>query len=249
MTATSSIDTQIKDWSWLSGNARLIDLSGQLLGAHIAHAGLIMFWAGSITLLEVTRFLPGEPMYDQGLLLIPNLARLGWGIGADGAVVDTYPYFVIGMLHLVASAVLGAGGLFHVFRGAAVLKDGEGRAPKFHYEWDDPQKLGFILGHHLIFLGVAALLFVAKAMFWGGIYDPALAEVRVIANPTISPFTIFGYVFGLVDGQPNPLGMAAVDNLEDVIGGHIWIGLLCIAGGAWHITTEPLSWAKKGFYL
>ena len=27
--------------SWLVGNARLIDLSGQLLGAHIAHAGLI----------------------------------------------------------------------------------------------------------------------------------------------------------------------------------------------------------------
>ena len=41
------------------------------------------------------------------------------------------------------------------------------------------------------------------------------------------------------------VGMAAVNSLEDVIGGHIWIGIMCIAGGAWHITTEPLSWAKK----
>jgi photosystem II CP43 chlorophyll apoprotein len=248
MTATTKMGTPaIRNWSWLAGNARLIDLSGQLLGAHIAHAGLIMFWAGSVTLLELTRFVPDVPMSDQGLLLIPNLARLGWGIGADGAIANTYPYFVIAILHLIASAVLGAGGLFHVFRGPAVLKDGKGRVAKFHYDWDDPKKLGFILGHHLIFLGAAALLFVAKAMFFGGIYDPATGGVRIIANPTLNPFTIFGYLFGFDHGSWNPLGMAAVDNLEDVIGGHIWVGVMCIAGGAWHIVTEPFSWVKKAF--
>jgi photosystem II CP43 chlorophyll apoprotein len=233
--------------SWLAGNARLINLSGQLLGAHVAHAGLIMFWAGSTTLLEVTRLAVDRPIAEQGLLLVPNLARLGWGVGQNGLVVDTYPYFVIGILHLIASAVLGAGGLFHVFKGPAVLKDGRGRVSKFHYDWNDPKKLSFILGHHLIFLGVAALLFVSKAMFWGGIYDPEIENVRAIANPTLSPFTIFGYVFGFVDGKWNPLGMAAVNNLEDVVGGHIWIGLMCVAGGAWHITSEPFSWIKKSF--
>ena len=39
--------------------------------------------------------------------------------------------------------------------------------------------------------------------------------------------------------------MAAVDNLEDVVGGHIWVGLLCIGGGFWHITTTPRQWATK----
>lgn len=242
---TTTTDISRKDYSWLSGNARLIDLSGQLLGAHIAHAGLIMFWAGSIALLEVDRFTYSIPLNEQGLLLLPNLARLGWGVDAGGEVISLYPYFVIGMLHLVASAVLGAGGLFHVFRGAANLKDASGRAAKFHYEWDDPKKLGFILGHHLIFLGVAALLFVGKAMVWGGIYDAVAGNVRLVTEPNINPVTIFGYLFGLSDGVWNPLGMAAVDNLEDLIGGHIWVGVACILGGIWHIVKEPFGWAKN----
>ena len=236
-----------KDYGWLSGNARLIDLSGQLLGAHIAHAGLIMFWAGSVTLLEMDRFVADIPLNEQGLLLLPNLARLGWGVGAGGEIVDLYPYFVIGMLHLVASAVLGAGGLFHVFRGAANLKDAGGRAAKFHYEWNDPKKLGFILGHHLIFLGAAALLFAAKAMFFGGIFDSVAGDVRLVSEPTLNPVVIFGYLFGISDGVWNPLGMAAVDSLEDIIGGHIWIGVACIAGGAWHIVKEPFAFGKTAF--
>jgi photosystem II CP43 chlorophyll apoprotein len=244
MTVTTSLQKS-DNYDWLSGNARLINLSGQLLGAHIAHAGLIMFWAGSITLLEISNFNYNIPLAEQGLLLIPNLARLGWGVGAGGTVNNLSPYFIIGMLHLISSAVLGAGGLFHVFRGIPNLKNAPGRVAKFHYEWNDPQKLGFILGHHLIFLGVAALLLVGKAMFWGGIYDATITDVRIVSNPTFNPVTILGYLFGLHNGVWNPLGMAAVDNLEDIIGGHIWVGVACIAGGAWHITTQPLDWAKK----
>jgi photosystem II CP43 chlorophyll apoprotein len=31
-------------FAWWSGNARLINASGKLLGAHVAHAGLMVFW-------------------------------------------------------------------------------------------------------------------------------------------------------------------------------------------------------------
>ncbi len=65
---TTTADISNKDYSWLSSNACLIDLSGQLLGAHIAHAGLIMFWAGSITLLEIDHFVSSIPSNEQGLL-------------------------------------------------------------------------------------------------------------------------------------------------------------------------------------
>ncbi|MBW4668093.1 MAG: chlorophyll a/b binding light-harvesting protein [Cyanomargarita calcarea GSE-NOS-MK-12-04C] len=230
---------------WLIGNARLTDLSGKLLGAHVAHAGLIMFWAGATTVTEVTRFIPGVPMYEQGMTLLPHLATLGWGVGAGGEIVDTYPYFAIGMLHLVASAVLGAGGLFHVFRSPDILKNGGGQVAKFHYEWNDPKQLGLILGHHLIVLGLGAFLLVLKAMYFGGIYDSSIGDVRIISNPTLDPEIIFGYLMGMKDGSQNLLAMASVDNLEDVIGGHIWIGLILIFGGAWHIIVKPFGFIRS----
>ncbi len=241
---TTTID-RTSQYEWWVGNARLTDLSARLLGAHVAHAGLIMFWAGSYTLLELTNLDPNLAIAEQGLLVIPNLARLGWGIGESGIIVDTYPYFVIAMLHLIASAVLGAGGLFHTFRGVGILKDEGGVAPNFHYDWSDPKKLGFILGSHLIILGLGAFLLVAKATSFGGIYDPAIGDVRLISDATFNPVIIFGYIFGFNHGQWNPLGMASVDNLEDVIGGHIWIGLLLIGGGVWHIIKEPFPAIQK----
>lgn len=232
-------DTSVKI-PWRAGNARLVDLSGKLLGAHVAHAGLIVLWAGAITLFEVARFDPFLPMYEQGLILLPNLARLGIGVGEGGAVVDTYSYFAIGVIHLISSAFLGAGGIFHALKGPEKL---ESRFPSFGYDWNDANKMTSILGIHLVLLGLGAFLLVAKAMIFGGLYDPAIQNVRTIADPTLNPAKIFGYLFG-AEGK---FWLASVDNLEDVVGGHIWIGVICIAGGIWHIRTIPFPWAKNLF--
>lgn len=221
----------------IEGNAQLIGFSNRLLGAHIAHAGLIMFWAGSITIAQATSYDPTLPLQSQGLALLSNLARLGWGLGENGQITTLYPFFVIGMLHLVASAVLAAGGLFHVVAGPATLKDAQGWAKKFHYEWDDPKQLTLILGHHLLFLGAAALAFVAKATRWGGIYDPSVGTVRLI-TPNLNPADIFGYLVGITPDGWDAWGIASVSNLEDVVGGHVWIGTMLIAGGIFHILVK-----------
>lgn len=223
---------------WWSGNARLSDLSGKLLGAHVAHAGLIVFWAGAIALFEVSRFNSALPMYEQGLIVLPNLARLGFGVGEGGQIIDTFPYFAIGAIHIISSAFLGFGGIFHALKGPEVL---ENQFDFFGYRWSDTNKMTTILGIHLVLLGFGALLLVAKAMFLGGLYDPTISQVRAISAPTLNPAVIFGYLFG----SGGKFWLAGVDNLEDVVGGHIYVGILCILGGIWHIKTQPLAWTKS----
>nr|WID86762.1 photosystem II CP43 chlorophyll apoprotein [Passiflora tripartita var. mollissima] len=241
--ALTGRDQETTGFAWWAGNARLINLSGRLLGAHVAHAGLIVFWAGAMNLFEVAHFVPEKPMYEQGLILLPHLATLGWGVGPGGEVLDTFPYFVSGVLHLISSAVLGFGGIYHALLGPETLEES---FPFFGYVWKDRNKMTTILGIHLILLGIGAFLLVFKALYFGGVYDtwaPGGGDVRKITNLTLSPSVIFGYLL------KSPFGgegwIVSVDDLEDIIGGHVWLGSICILGGIWHILTKPFAWARR----
>jgi len=62
---------------------------------------------------EVAHFVPKKPMYEQGLILLPHLATLGWGVRPSGEVIDIFPYFVSRVLQLFSFAVLGFEGKNH----------------------------------------------------------------------------------------------------------------------------------------
>ncbi|KAF3672013.1 Photosystem II CP43 reaction center protein [Capsicum annuum] len=236
-------DQETTDFAWWAGNARLINLSGKILGAHVAHAGLIVFWVGGMNLFEVAHFILEKPMYEQGLILLPHLATLGWGVGPGGEVIDTFPYFVSGVLYLISSAVLVFGGIYPALLGCETLEES---FPFFGYVWKDQNKMTTILGIHLILLGLGAFLLVFKALYFGGVDDTwALGggDVRKITNLTLSPSIIFGYLL------KSPFGgegwIISVDDLEDIIGGHVWLGSICILGGIWHILTKLFAWARR----
>jgi len=74
-----------------------------LLGAHVVHTALILFWSGSMALFELSHF---RIEYEQGFILLPHLATLAYSIGPGGEITDIYSYFVSSALHLIGSGIL-----------------------------------------------------------------------------------------------------------------------------------------------
>jgi photosystem II CP43 chlorophyll apoprotein len=54
-------DIESTGFAWWSGNARLINVSGKLLGS-CSTRWLMVFWAGAMILFEVSHFVPEKPL-------------------------------------------------------------------------------------------------------------------------------------------------------------------------------------------
>jgi hypothetical protein len=67
-----------------------------------------------------------------------------------------------------------------------------------------------------------------------------VVETFVLLQPTLNPIVILVMysVLHLVEM------VVSVNNMEDVIGGHVWVGILCITGGIGH---KPFAWARRAF--
>ena len=216
-------------YGWWAGNAGVTNKSGKFIAAHIAHTGLIAFAAGGSTLWELARYNPEIPMGHQSSIFLAHLASIG--IGFDEAGVWTGAGVAsIAIVHLVLSMVYGAGGLLHSVLFVGDMQDSEvPQARKFKLEWDNPDNQTFILGHHLLFFGVAIIVFVEWARIHG-IYDPALGAVRTVEY-NLNLTTIWNHQFDFL----------AIDSLEDVLGGHAFLAFLEITGGAFHIATKQVG--------
>ena len=216
-------------YGWWAGNAGVTNKSGKFIAAHIAHTGLIAFAAGGSTLWELARYNPEIPMAHQSSIFLAHLASIGIGFDEAGAWTGA-GVASIAIVHLVLSMVYGAGGLLHSVLFVGDMQDSEvPQARKFKLEWDNPDNQTFILGHHLLFFGVACIWFVEWARIHG-IYDPAIGAVRQVE-----------YNLNLTSIWNHQFDFLAIDSLEDVLGGHAFLAFLEITGGAFHIATKQVG--------
>ena len=126
--------------------------------------------------------------------------------------------------------VYGGGGLLHSVYFPGDMQESEvPQARKFKLEWDNPDNQTFILGHHLIFFGVACIWFVEWARIHG-IYDPAVGAIRQVE-----------YDLNLSHIWDHQFDFLTIDSLEDVMGGHAFLAFLEITGGAFHIATKQVG--------
>jgi len=219
-----------------------------------------MFWSGSMTLFELSHFVPEKPLYEQGFILLPHLATLAFSVGPGGEITDVYSYFVIGVLHLISSGILGLGGIYHAIFGPERLEETTYANP-FSYQWQDRFRITAILGAHNGTLGSAALLLTLKAVYLGGLYDTWASgggDIRLIKDQcvTLNPYVLGRYLVRAPFGSEG--WIISINNMEDLIGGHYWVGILFsliifhaqvvfFTQGITHIQTRPFGIIVRGF--
>ncbi len=213
------------------------------------HTALIILWAGSMALFELSHFVPEKPFYEQGFILLPHLATLALSIGPGGQIRSIYSYFVISGLHLICAGILALGGIYHAIFGPERLEETT-YGFVFGYQWQDRFRITAILGAHLLTLGSQALLLFVKAVYLGGLYDTWASgggDIRLMKHLCVSlnPGVLSRYL-----ARP-PFGsegwIISINNMEDLIGGHYWVSFYLIIGGIWHIQTTPFGIIAGGF--
>lgn len=199
-----------------------------------------------MSLLEVSHFLPDRPFYNQGFILLPHLANLGSGVGIGGEFYSLHPPFEVGVYHFIASMILGLGGVFHSSSGSE--KPENGLVPSlFECEFRDRFRITSILGIHLGFVSIASSLLVYVGRY-NGLYDTFITgggDIRLVTRPTTSIYIEACYLLRAPFGGQG--WIVSINNLEDLVGGQLTVGYLCLVGCSWHILSAPQTYVVRAF--
>ena len=230
-------------YAWWSGNARFIYLTARFIGAHAAQAGLIVQWAGAITIFELAHYLPDQPLYDQGLILLPHLANLGIGITAGGEILRLHFYLDIGCFHIASGPVFALGGSYHAILGDETLDF----ISQFSLNFKDRTKTTSILGIHLSFVGSGSMLLSILGQLYA-FYDAFTSgggDIRISPKATTNLFRLASYLLKAPFGGQG--WIISINNLEDLLGGHQMVGSMSGYGGIWHTLSVPPSFFIRAF--
>ena len=110
---------------WYRVHTVVINDPGRLLAVHLMHTALVAGWAGSMALYELAIFDPSDavlnPMWRQGMFVMPFMARLGvtgsWGgwsiTGETGVDPGFWSFEGVAAAHIIFSGLLFLAAIWH----------------------------------------------------------------------------------------------------------------------------------------
>ncbi|KAF0652143.1 photosystem II PsbB protein (CP47) [Cyanobium sp. Copco_Reservoir_LC18] len=217
---------------WYRVHTVVINDPGRLLAVHLMHTALVAGWAGSMALYELAIFDPSDPvlnpMWRQGMFVMPFMARLGvtgsWGgwsvTGETGVDPGFWSFEGVAAAHIIFSGLLFLAAIWHwTYWDLEIWQDPRSGEPAL----DLPK----IFGIHLLLAGLGCFGF--GAFHLTGVFGPGMW--------ISDPYSLTGH---LEPVQPawGPEGFNPF-NPGGIVAHHIAAGIVGIIAGIFHITTRP----------
>ncbi|MCM1985201.1 photosystem II chlorophyll-binding protein CP47 [Lyngbya confervoides] len=217
---------------WYRVHTVLINDPGRLIATHLMHTALISGWAGSMTLFELATFDPSDPvlnpMWRQGMFVLPFMARLGvdsswagWSVtGETGVNPGFWSFEGVALAHIVLSGLLFLAAIWHwVYWDLELFRDPRTGEPAL----DLPKMFGI----HLFLAGL--LCFGFGAFHLTGLWGPGMW--------VSDPYGITGHVQPVApDWGPNGFNPFSPGG---IVAHHIAAGIVGIIAGIFHLVVRP----------
>ncbi|MEY2857450.1 MAG: hypothetical protein RLZZ74_1762 [Cyanobacteriota bacterium] len=217
---------------WYRVHTVVLNDPGRLISVHLMHTALVAGWAGSMALFELATFDPSDavlnPMWRQGMYVLPFMARLGvdtsWGgwsvTGETGASAGFWSFEGVALAHIVLSGLLFLAAVWHwVYWDLELFVDPRTGQPAL----DLPKMFGI----HLFLSGL--LCFGFGAFHLTGLWGPGMW--------VSDAYGVTGHVQGVAPewgpGGFNPF------NPGGVVAHHIAAGVVGIIAGLFHLSVRP----------
>jgi photosystem II CP47 chlorophyll apoprotein len=217
---------------WYRVHTVVLNDPGRLIAVHLMHTALVAGWAGSMALFELSIFDPSDavlnPMWRQGMFVLPFMARLGvtgsWGgwsvTGETGVDPGYWSFEGVAIAHIVLSGVLFLAACWHwVFWDLELFRDPRTGEPAL----DLPKMFGI----HLFLSGL--LCFGFGAFHLTGLWGPGMW----VSDP-------YGLTGSIQPVAPSwgPEGFNPF-NAGGIVAHHIAAGIIGIIAGLFHLSVRP----------
>ncbi|NEP74422.1 MAG: photosystem II chlorophyll-binding protein CP47 [Okeania sp. SIO2G4] len=217
---------------WYRVHTVVLNDPGRLISVHLMHTALVAGWAGSMALYELAIFDPSDPvlnpMWRQGMFVMPFMARLGvtqswggWSVTGEAATNPGFWSFEgVAAAHIILSGLLFLAAVWHwVFWDLELFFDQRTGEPAL----DLPKMFGI----HLFLSGL--LCFGFGAFHLTGVFGPGMW--------VSDPYGLTGSIQPVAPAW-GPEGFNPF-NAGGIVAHHIAAGIVGIIAGLFHLSVRP----------